>query len=363
MIYNLKEESTSLGIELVDFCYLLGLVKSDGTLNQEFIYVEMKSKQLMEDIARFHGWSFYDTSKLVNGVFRNYYAFRVPKMSEINTVFVNLNCSDKSDNIDLCKSLASEEEIIQFLRGYFDGDGSIFQVEGSWCMDFCCNINEVGLIAMLLHRIGIDANVHYCSSDRVANMELRINNQSNIVSLASKFYNAKYSYTLLDKRDTLLSIERSNKLSFDEEVRLRDLIKKGKSIEELEDMGFSRNIIKNRMNIKVDRTNMKLFYEYLSEGSLTESQIVSLLNISRTTFYNRVQKALIEGFKVDSRYIPVRHMLTKKESEELNRRIIQGENCKSLCIEYKVSRPCIISRIKKLKDAKILDDSYQPCWR
>lgn len=347
---SLSEYSNYLNLQCGDFCYLLGLVKSDGCISSG-ISIELSCKQLIEDIANSIEWfEFKDTSKEVDGVYRNYYSLWRSKNSVEYRVFSEILSESKKDMIIVNKLLQEEDNIVNFLRGYFDGDGSIFLENEQWCMDFVCNINEVGLIMALLNRVDIKFNIHFSQCTNV--IELRIKNRANIVYLTRKFYNGKEKFTMLSKKEKLMSIKPSNKLTYEEELELKSLIESGLSLNEIVYKGYSKGNVLSRIDNKEERLTrgegISLFKELVAAGELNESKICTLTGICKNTFYNRVQTMKAHGEKVDDRYLAFRRKLSREDSENLNKEIKEGYDVIELSKKYKVTVSCIKERKRKL---------------
>lgn len=341
-----KKRLESLHCSGEDFYYLAGLIKADGSINSG-VQIELADEQLIMSVKeKFNEFEYKETYK--EG--RVYHFLRAGARTMISKCLLEVLTLNKLNVIETEKRVP-HNMTYAFLHGFFDGDGSIFLEGDEWCMDFVCNINEVGLIMSLMGRLGIIYNVHHHSANNV--IELRIKNRSSIREIADNFKCT--SISLLRKEKLLDSVKASNKLSFSEELRIKKMTEDGASDEDLIKSGFTLEVIRKRRGMGIQKDSVISFNEFIEQGILTKEQIISLTGISRNTFYNRVKALIRDGFSVDKKYYPIRRKLTNVESEELNKRIKNGENAIDLSREYGISLECIRARLWKINKDKMED--------
>jgi len=99
------------------FAYLLGLIFADGTVSDEGqVQLEMKDKQIMEDVAKVLGMEIHPRPD------RPYWRMTVPRHMANQLVEYGV-CRRKCEGFEVPEM--SERSFGVFLRGLFDGDGSV----------------------------------------------------------------------------------------------------------------------------------------------------------------------------------------------------------------------------------------------
>lgn len=126
--------------------YCLGLFATDGSLQKYFwksenkitytICLEMKDRQIIEDLAKYFNVSVFQRTRIINKKERTFF-----KLYVSNNNYGKL-LSDKNNLFDYFKSLQDKEQN-DFIRGCFDGDGGICtkKPRGYRCY-FCANSKD-----------------------------------------------------------------------------------------------------------------------------------------------------------------------------------------------------------------------------
>jgi len=138
------------GIDDLDdfFAYLLGLIFADGNVNADGqVQLEMKDKQIMEDVAAVLG------AKIHPRPDRPMWRMTIPKSMSLQLVEHGV-CRRKSKGFDI--QPMSERSFGPFLRGLFDGDGSVMRRHGGVTLRVCGHPRAMAHIqATLLGHYGL----------------------------------------------------------------------------------------------------------------------------------------------------------------------------------------------------------------
>ena len=115
--------------------YILGLLASDGYIKvckkknggaNYYAQIEVKDEQIIKDLAEYYSVCYGHRSRIIANKQRDFYSINIPK----NIWSDNISCFMKG-RPGLYKVYKNLEDKNSFIRGVFDGDGTVAEMSNS----------------------------------------------------------------------------------------------------------------------------------------------------------------------------------------------------------------------------------------
>lgn len=176
-----------------DFCYLLGILMADGSISNNAVSLRLKEddQELIEKIHSLFGGYVVRGQKTVENKIFKHVGWHCSGDDVIE--ILNNNCLIENKTFRTSIPNMPEENMKDFIRGYFDGDGCILEYD-SGCYKYG-RVTIVGynsLLESLREKIlevkNINSYQKIKKSSKGNCFELNYNRQNDVVSLFEFFY-------------------------------------------------------------------------------------------------------------------------------------------------------------------------------
>jgi intein-encoded DNA endonuclease-like protein len=242
--YTLNENYFDI-IDSVNKAYILGFIYADGSINKAkgnlTICLSKKDIEVLEFIKQEVNYSGVISTKVINNM--SYSLLSITSKRLINKI-IELGVVQNKTYLSTNLPDIPQEYFNDMLRGFFDGDGSIYgDSNKGYTICFSSNISILELIKQYLLSLKIKSSkIRLRNQDSINSAMLEIRGNKQIEKLISLLFNNEYDFSLnrkkskfLEFKEYLQTLTRRN-VSDEVIIKIKNLFKEEKTQKEIHEL-------------------------------------------------------------------------------------------------------------------------------